>query len=1035
MFSGRKNAVVLATLALAFVFGSLACFLAHGLPGTALAAPQARKPLNVDPPLVTTDKTVKYDYDIVYVRVPRKQKGLSIWAEVGHPHRMDPGGDLMMLHPDGSEEFLVAGGPDGSVADPFVSFDGQWVYYAHFKGLNQANRDHPSPLGADIYKIHVKTRKITRLTHQVFTPNTGAADWASGYQSRNLGKTYLRYGVFNSGPCPLPGGKVVFTSNRNVQRPPTPHTAGSQALQLFVMDDDGSNVEQIGYLNLGAALHPVILKDGRVMFSSFEHQGMRGDLNWGLWGIHPDGTNWEPIISAYRGNTLHFQTQISDGRIVAAEYYNGAAFGFGTYYILPPRPPTGIPAFGPGDYADPRNPPMRSLPWLPGVSGGMSIPFQPYGMDILTRFCSGFDALAPGNVPGKKDAPRLGKVTHPSGAPDNHLLTVWSPGAVHISVQDLDAGIYLIKSGKPIDEPGQMLKIKNDPKYQEQWPRALVPYKRIYGIAEPKKLPALKNDGKLSPHLPEGTPFGLVGTSSLYKRESYPRGRVRNGVTASWPGGGDPYQGLAGQGQWNWIRQGADAGKYSNSDIHAIRILITEPTTDRDSGYRPGRLFYNHAKSERLRILGEIPVRKFGKDGKQPLDPDDNPDTSFLAKIPGDAAWTFQTLDKDGMVLNMSQTWHQLRPGEIRNDCGGCHAHSQQPTPFAKTAAARKDYVPFDLTKETPLLTTKKNDQSGKKWDKDDTTGLRYVKGVKHVEYFRDVRPILRRSCVACHTKTADKPAGNLVLDDDTKMPGMRMQGMVPGTYYRLAMDWVNVKFGHKPPSGRILNPMAASRYVHRLQARRSLLIWKVFGKRLDGFKNEDFITEAIPGNPDSLHHKGKPVPSNPANRHRATVGYTGGIMPPPEAVKAGKVKPLSDEDRLTLVRWVDLGCPIDLDYDPRNPERRGYGWMADDSRPTLTLTWPRAGKNAGMDRILVGMHDYDTGLDLKSFRVSADFRVDGLAAGQNLAARFKRAGDGIWELKLNRPITSLRKGKLFVSVKDRQGNISRIDRTFSVEE
>ena len=45
-------------------------------------------------------------------------------------------------------------------------------------------------------------------------------------------------------------------------------------------------------------------------------------------------------------------------------------------------------------------------------------------------------------------------------------------------------------------------------------------------------------------------------------------------------------------------------------------------------------------------------------------------------------ACTFQTLDKNGMVLNMAQTWHQVRPGEVRNDCGGCHAHSQKPTDF-----------------------------------------------------------------------------------------------------------------------------------------------------------------------------------------------------------------------------------------------------------------------------------------------------------------------------------------------------------------
>src|SRR5205085_272969 len=155
--------------------------------------------------------------------------------------------------------------------------------------------------------------------------------------------------------------------------------------------------------------------------------------------------------------------------------------------------------------------------------------------------------------------------------------------------------------------------------------------------------------------------------------------------------------------------QGGDAGLYSNDEIQAIRILVLEPTTDRRSGPKADRLFRSHAM-ERLRILGELPVRKFSGD-KQPLDPDGNPDTSFLAKIPADVAWTFQTLDKNGMVLNMAQTWHQVRPGEVRTDCGGCHAHSQKPTDFAKTAAAKADYKVFDLTSATPLVTTKKDDQ------------------------------------------------------------------------------------------------------------------------------------------------------------------------------------------------------------------------------------------------------------------------------------------------------------------------------------
>ena len=119
-----------------------------------------------------------------------------------------------------------------------------------------------------------------------------------------------------------------------------------------------------------------------------------------------------------------------------------------------------------------------------------------------------------------------------------------------------------------------------------------------------------------------------------------------------------------------------------------------------------GQHFFNHV-NEKLRILGEIPLRKFDAQGNPMLDPDGNPDTSFLAKIPADTPFTFQTLDSNGMVLNMAQTWHQVRPGEMRADCGGCHAHSQQPLDFDQTAAGKAGLCDLvDLTQANkPLLT------------------------------------------------------------------------------------------------------------------------------------------------------------------------------------------------------------------------------------------------------------------------------------------------------------------------------------------
>ena len=247
----------------------------------AAAKPQRKAgPLDPRPKPIAADATVKYDYDIVYVRSPRYGEKKQIrWTEVFSPLRAEPGADLMLLHPDGKEEMLVSGS-EGPITDPFVSFDAEWVYYAKY---NDPKAKTP---GSDVYKIHVKTKKIVKLTEQVYTPNDG-----SGGRREAAGQP----GVFNLGPCPLPGGKVMFTSNRNGYSPTKGYTP--TVLQLFTMDDDGGNVELIGHLNINCALHPTILKDGRVMFTSYESQGLRDLRNWSVWTIHPDGTNWGPLFS------------------------------------------------------------------------------------------------------------------------------------------------------------------------------------------------------------------------------------------------------------------------------------------------------------------------------------------------------------------------------------------------------------------------------------------------------------------------------------------------------------------------------------------------------------------------------------------------------------------------------------------------------------------------------------------------------------------------------------------------------------------
>ena len=62
-----------------------------------------------------------------------------------------------------------------------------------------------------------------------------------------------------------------------------------------------------------------------------------------------------------------------------------------------------------------------------------------------------------------------------------------------------------------------------------------------------------------------------------------------------------------------------------------------------------------------------------------------------------------------------------------------------------------------------------------------------------------------------------------------------------------------------------------------------------------------------------------------------------------------------------------------------------------------------------------------------------ADFALDGVAVGENLAPKFKPTTQGVVVWELSKPLTALPSGTLTVSVADKQGNVTRIERTFKV--
>jgi hypothetical protein len=940
-------------------------------------------------------------YDIVYVRSPRPDNNTnSFWSDAITPLLLDAGADLMLLHPDGSEEMLFSAGANGAVMDPYVSYDAKSVVFAYFPNVRNVNEQRGlnnvhalSREGADIYRIELPTRAVTRLTFQEFTPNTGnGADFDCSRSQTNC----PNIGIFNTGPAFLPDGRIVFTSTRDNFVPNRMTHAGQRAMQLYVMDGDGKNVQPIGFLNVSSAMHPYVLRDGRIVFTSWENQGMRDDRVFPLWAIWPDGTGFEPFSGFGDGPFAHhFMTQISDGSIVVCRYYNLNNNGFGELYRFPMN--TNGASSG-----------AIFQPIPPDNASSDEIPLQRTGYTRITPFTTAEDFPAPCRVGDSVYPPvpcqggnntRVGKFTQPSAALNNEMLVVYTRGAANhngiyvgegLTAPFYDGGIYRMRGDQVLNRPEDLALVKNDPNYNEMWPRAVIPYHQIYGVATPTTLPELANDGQSDSRLPEGTPFALIGSSSMISRDTRP---FR----------GDRFYNHENFGDRNWTFQGADAGLYSDNDIYAVRILALQPVTDR-SYPNNGRTFGSHF-SERVRILGEIPVRKEGI-----IDAQGNVDTSFLTKIPADVPFTFQTLDRNGLVLNMAQTWHQVRPGEVRVNCGGCHAHSKPALDFRITAASQSNYNVRDLAMTTPMLEV--NGSANPNVTSSNTHSTT-------VEYLRDIKPILQAKCASCHTsRNGQTPAAGLDLDADN-----RLVDGYPATY-----AWIARPRSEANPTPRSITPEGnwyspqITRYIRAGQARQSLLVWKIFGRRLDGRTNAERPTESVAGNPATI--------PNGREWNECDLDYTGEQMPPAPSGSA-----LTWEERMKIARWIDLGAPIDLTSIIQQQGDGGFaGFFEDDIRPTLSLvpTVTRAIATGRISRFVIGAYDLDSGIDPATLTLTLNRAVGNIPAGTNLAAGLTITDGGTLTIQL--PVSlELASGVITASlqIKDRAGQTTRIVRTY----
>lgn len=939
----------------------------------------------------------------------------DIWLSAANNIYQEPGCDLVLHHSDpsynaglppgdpGREEVLVdcnendSTRPICTVADPNISFDGKSIIFTKFTdtrnfvtdirngfygltnagGWGQASahqqslmRIYPNGDGpGGVYASRITSRHLNPydapalifrydLDTKTETQVSPAPQFWAGRAYPNVGtEWHSDIPVMDTGPFYLPDGRIGFTSNR---------ANGFYRFELMAMDADGSNLEKIGWRAMNQQLHPAILMDGRIMYTSFDAMLQKvQNNNYSLFTINPDDSN--PFILAGKHDatqfTYHFSTQLSDGDIVTTLYYDHNNDGMGTLLRFPIDPP------GP-DFVHMQGDLFNIQPYDPSRgwnSGTNLLPFWKPGGYGLTPF------IGAGDAPAKPYAPDddwispydghvvdwMGKFTHPSAAPDNGLLVTYAIGEAstesgisnYVDLADTqhkigkDAGIWympLTPNGHDtcnhIADCAQI--VVDNPQYQEIMARAVVPYSRIYGITHPKIIPWTRDDGKEDPRLSAGEPFGMTGAASLYDRET----TSLNGTPWNMNDGGGT---MSGRTYMNLETSGADLAIYNNSEIYGIRVLL--PIPNYPDGLSGGTEDYAGIQQHALRILGEFPVRK--PDGT-PLDAQGNTDTSFIVKIPANTPFLFQTLDKRGMALDIETTSRNVAPGEEQL-CSGCHVHTRDGMDPYQSLAKLDTAAPFGDFSGTSAPLFASNDVNGNpivKTAHDIYSGT--VPGVDSrksfaVDWINDVAPIIQQRCASCHGEgqSAQQLTG-LRLDGTTQTYDL----LIHNQYTR--EDGVLITANTKPGNGLTdidapgtdrITPRysccTTSRWVAMDSARSSMLVWALYGERLDGRDNTTGLPPA-----------GSGIPVDPSGLDHPEIW-------PKVAEHAAYVSGMPEAEKRLIARWVDIGAPRTNVQD-------------DLVRPVMTITPVNSGGD--ISNVLVGVWD-DSPVDYSRFKVTAN--------------------------------------------------------------
>ncbi|MCX6872463.1 MAG: hypothetical protein NTW21_01445 [Verrucomicrobia bacterium] len=184
-----------------------------------------------------------------------------------------PGGNLCVLNlKDGSVRDVVDGLKNGVFERFDLSFDARRVVFAWKKGPQDGYR---------IYEINLDGTGLRQLTF----PQPDEAELVEKYR---VGGHY-HHGTDDMQPCYLPDGGMAFISTRCQFGILCDIPDDFTTTVLYRMDCDGKNLHKLSNSSVSEAA-PVMLPDGRILYTRWEYVDKGAVSVKGLWAMRPDGS-------------------------------------------------------------------------------------------------------------------------------------------------------------------------------------------------------------------------------------------------------------------------------------------------------------------------------------------------------------------------------------------------------------------------------------------------------------------------------------------------------------------------------------------------------------------------------------------------------------------------------------------------------------------------------------------------------------------------------------------------------------------------